>query len=166
MLMRASVLAVSGGICLATLAIGGAAHGQDDSTALESDETTVSIKAKDVVTARRAAYFLSTQAVGQIKAGIDEGGDLRRTASAARMLANWAMVLPSMFPEGSKVEGTRALDTVWSDRAGFEARASAYREAALELARVADEGDREGASNAFMQMASTCHACHQSYREE
>ncbi|HAU21675.1 MAG TPA: hypothetical protein DCS24_03610 [Erythrobacter sp.] len=88
MLKRASILAVSGGICLATLAIGGAAHGQDDSTALGSDETTVSIKAKDVVTARRAAYFLSTQAVGQIKAGIDEGGDLRRTASAARMLAN------------------------------------------------------------------------------
>lgn len=126
----------------------------------------VRMSPEQVVAARRASYFLSTQAIGQIKAGIDEGGDLRRTVSAAKMLANWAGVLPTMFPEGSNIETSRALDTVWSDREGFEARAAAYREAALHLAETASQGDREAAQAAFMDMAGTCHACHTTYREE
>lgn len=126
----------------------------------------VAMSAQEIVAARRASYFLSTQAVGQIKAGIAEGGDLRRTVTAAKMLANWAQVLPTMFPEGTNIEGSRALDTVWSDRAGFDARAAAYRDAALELARVAESGDRAASDAAFKAMAGTCHACHEAYREE
>lgn len=124
------------------------------------------MKAEDIVAARRATYFLSTQAVGQIKAATEEGGDLRRAVAGARMLANWAKVLPTMFPDGTKTEGSRALDTVWTDRAGFEARAAAYQQAAQEVARVAEEGNREETAKAFMVMAGTCHACHQSYRKE
>jgi len=132
----------------------------------EPASTKVAMASQEIVAARRAAYFLSTQAVGQIKSGIDEGGDLRRTAGAAKMLANWAQVLPTMFPEGTNIEGSRALDTVWSDRTGFEARAAAYRDAALELARVAGTGDRAASDTAFKAMAGTCHACHTAYREE
>jgi len=128
--------------------------------------TVVAIEPEDIVAARRATYFLSTQAIGQIKAGIDEGGDLRRTRAGAMMLANWAKVLPAMFPEGTDLESSRALPTVWSDRAGFELRAENYREAALELANVAQSGDRQAANAAFLAMAGTCHDCHKSYREE
>lgn len=131
-----------------------------------SRDDSVRMSAPDVVQARRATYFLSTQAVGQIKAGIDEGGDLRRTVSGAKMLAAWAKALPTMFPEGTNIDGSRALDNVWSDRAGFEARADDYRQAAEDLAQIAASGDRAAADAAFKKMAGTCHACHAQYREE
>lgn len=152
------------GIALGALAAF-AAYAQKGQTA-DAASAQVTLKAQEIVAARRAAYFLSTQAVGQIKAATEEGGDLRRAEAGGRMLANWAKVLPTMFPEGSNVEGTRALDTVWSDRAGFEARAADYQQAASEVARIAAEGNREETAKAFMAMAATCHACHTAYRKE
>ena len=140
--------------------------GASNAKASEDAVTSAVMDAEDIVAARRAAYFLSTQAVGQIKAGIDEGGDLRRTRSGAMMLANWAKVLASMFPDGTDLDSSRALSTVWSDREGFEAKANDYREAALKLAEVAQTGDRAAANSAFMAMAGTCHACHEAYREK
>lgn len=160
-----AILAVSAatlGLCLAIAAPASGAH--------EVQAAPVSVPASmtpdEVVAARRATFFLSTQAVGQIKAASEEGGDLTRAMTGARMLANWAKVLPSMFPEGTRTEGSHALETVWTDRAGFEARAAAYQQAALEVARVAEEGNREETAKAFMAMAGTCHACHQTYRKE
>ena len=126
----------------------------------------VIMQAEDVVSARRNTFFLSTRAIGQIKVGIEEGGDLGRARSAARMLGFWAGTLPKMFPEGSNTEASRALDTVWSDREGFEAAAASYRTAAFALADAAEAGDRAGARAAFGTLAGTCQACHQAYREE
>ncbi len=151
-------------LVVAALTLSATATSADDHSAEES--AVVSIAAEDIVTARRASYFLSTQAVGQLKAGIEEGGDLRRTRAAAMMLANWAEALPALFPEGSDRESSRALPTVWSDRAGFVSAAAAYRSAALKVAETAESGDREATNEAFMAMARTCHACHASYREE
>lgn len=150
--------ALAGGVAVALSA--GAAQAEDhDSPQL------VEMSPDDIVSARRVTYFLSTQAIGQIKVGIAEGGDLRRTQAGAMMLARWAETLPSMFPEGTNLERSRALPTVWSDREGFVSAAGAYRDAANELAARARDGDREGAQSAFMAMADTCQACHQSYRE-
>ena len=166
MKFRKGQLAAIACVGLASMVVTGPVLGEDQTEVAEVQSTMVSLSADEIVAARRATYFLSTQAIGQIKAGIDEGGDLRRTASGAKMLANWAKVLPTLFPEGTDISGTRALATVWSDREGFEARAAAYRDAALELAKFAGEGNRQEASAAFKRMAGTCHACHETYREE
>lgn len=128
-------------------------------------EGMVTMTAEDVVAGRRSAFFLSTRAVAQIKQGLSEGGNLRLTRGGAIMLSRWAETLPKMFPEGSQSEESRALDTVWTDRAGFEARAEDYRNAAIQLAQIAETGDREAANAAFMTMANACQSCHQSYRE-
>ena len=161
------------GICAALVGVGlfgavvvSAESGKYDGGDTSGEANGVTMAAEDIVATRRAGYFLSTQAVGQIKAGIEEGGDLRRTRAGAMMLANWAKAIPTLFPEGTDLESSRALSTVWSDRPGFEARAVAYREAALNLAETAATGDREASNSAFMAMAGTCHACHQTYREE
>lgn len=130
----------------------------------QATSAAVEMAASDVVRARRTAYFLSTQAVGQIKSGIAEDGNLDRSAAAARMLAQWAATLPSLFPEGTEIEGSKALPNIWTDRAGFEAAADAYRVAALDVAEVARTGDREATNAAFMEMAATCKACHDTYR--
>ena len=138
----------------------------DESATDEATSATVEMPAADIVQARRVTYFLTTQAVGMIKAGIDEGGDLRRTRGGAIMLSRWAETLPKMFPEGTDLPSSRALPNVWSDRGGFEAAAAAYRDAAKNLAETAATGDREASNAAFMAMAGTCHACHEKYREE
>lgn len=162
--MRKSVLGFIAAGALAGCSYSGGEVQSASSTAVEPG--TVAMPAADIVSARRTTFFLTTQAVGRIKAGIAEGGDLRQSRAGARMLSRWADTLPKMFPEGSNVDGTRALDTVWTDRAGFEARAAAYRDAANALAATAESGDREATNRAFMTMAGTCHACHQSYRME
>lgn len=163
--MKSPVLLVASTLMLSACV----ANFGSSNTALAPQPATVdgvTIAAEDVVQARRVSYFLSTQAVGQIKAGIDEGGDLRRTQGGAMMLARWAEAIPTMFPEGTNIEGSRALPTVWTDRVGFEAAAENYRLAALALAETAQTGDRQASNEAFLAMAGTCQACHQSYREE
>ena len=153
-------LAACGAAALATTQASAEAH--DD---LEAELATVEMSAADIVQARRVTYFLSTQAVGQIKAGIEEGGDLRRTRFAAQILVRWAETLPAMFPEGTAIEGSKALPTIWSDREGFEAAAAAYRDAAQGVMDAAETGDREATNAAFTAMAGTCQACHTAYRE-
>ncbi|WP_299192575.1 cytochrome c [uncultured Erythrobacter sp.] len=153
-------LAACGAAALVATQANAEAH--DD---LETELATVEMSAADIVQARRVTYFLTTQAVGQIKGGIEEGGDLRRTRFAAQLLVRWAETLPSMFPEGTDIEGSRALPTVWSDREGFEAAAAAYRDAAQGVMDAAETGDREATNTAFLTMAGTCQACHDTYRQ-
>lgn len=125
----------------------------------------ISMAPEQLVAGRRATFFLSTRAVGQIKDWTEGGGDQRQARVAAMQLSNWAAALPGMFPAGSGIEESRALPTVWSDRPGFEAAATAYRDSARSLAELIATDDREAAAVAFLAMADNCHACHTSYRE-
>jgi len=121
---------------------------------------------EQIVKARQSAYMLSAGDLSGIKAAIDGGGDLKGIAFPARALARWARTLTTLFPEGSNVPPTRALPAVWSDRAGFEARALAYAEAATRLAELAPAGDRAAITAQFDALRGTCAACHDSYRSE
>lgn len=156
----ALALAACGVAALVTTQANAEAH--DD---LEAELATVEMSAADIVQARRVGYYLSTQAVGQIKAGTEEGGDLRRARFAAQILVRWAETLPAMFPEGTDIEGSKALPTIWSDREGFEAAAAAYRDGAQGVMDAAETGDREATNAAFLTMAAACQACHVKYRE-
>lgn len=118
-----------------------------------------------VVKARQASFLMSAALVGQIKAAIDRGDDPKSVAFPARSLARWSAALPAMFPPGSNTAGTEALPAVWSDRAGFEAKAAAYNQAATRLAELAGASDRDGFRTQFAAMLGTCKACHDTYRK-
>ncbi len=121
---------------------------------------------EQIVAARQSAYLLSAGNLAGIKGVIDGGGDLKGIAFPARALARWARTLPAMFPEGSNVPPTHAKAEVWSDRAGFEARAQAYAAAATRLAELAPGGDRAAITAQFDALRGTCQACHEQYRGE
>lgn len=121
--------------------------------------------AADVIAGRQAAFLLSGALVGQIKAGIDRGDDPKTLGFAARSLANWAKAIPGMFPAGSAASNSEALPTVWSDRAGFEAKAADYAAAAAKLADLAKAGDKPGFAAQFAVLGGTCKACHDTYRK-
>ena len=117
------------------------------------------------VAGRQAAFLMSAAHMGAMKAGIARGDDPKAHAFAARSVARWAKALPGMFPKGSAAVASDALPTVWSDRAGFEAKAAAYASAADALAAAAGAGDAAAFGAAYARVGGTCQACHDVYRK-
>jgi cytochrome c556 len=120
--------------------------------------------APDIVSARQAAYGLSSVVFGGMRPVIEAGGDVKPLTRGARMIARWARSMPVMFPAGSNVGKTGATPAVWSDRPGFEAAAARYAEAASKLAVLAAANDREGFAAQYKVVGETCDACHKVYR--
>lgn len=118
-----------------------------------------------LIAARQAAFKLSGATFGNIKATIDAGGDVTKLAFPAGALADWAHALPGMFPPGSDGGTTRALPTVWSDRAGFEKAAANYGAEAKKLGDLARAGDAAGVAAQWGVVRGTCGACHDTYRQ-
>jgi cytochrome c556 len=156
---------MSNKLLAAAVTCGIAALGIGQAPALASDPAA---DAATLIRARQSALMLSAVAFGGMKATIDSGGDVSSQAFAARALARWSKTLPSMFPAGTgKASGTptKALDTIWTDRAGFEARATAYSDAAAKLAQLAEANDKPGFAAQWQVMRQTCSGCHDIYRE-
>ncbi|GGB59028.1 hypothetical protein GCM10011505_44780 [Tistrella bauzanensis] len=83
----------------------------------------------------------------------------------AEAIAAYAARIPGLFPQGSETGGdTKALATVWSDRAGFEAHAHDLETKALALAEAGRGGDMAAVGAAFGAVGKSCGACHQDYR--
>ena len=119
---------------------------------------------EQIVATRQAGYFLSGGSFASMKFAAEAGSDVRQLVFPARTLARWARTLPSLFPAGTQLPSSKALPEIWSDRAGFEARAQAYAEAAGRLAEAAQSGDREAFLARWAETRATCSACHDSYR--
>ena len=119
---------------------------------------------EQIVAARKAAYALSAADFVQLKAQANAGADVHNLVFPARALARWAQALPAMFPAGTNLPNSKALPTVWSDRAGFEARAAAYAAAATALAEAAQSGDRAAFLTRFGEVGQACSSCHDTYR--
>lgn len=156
---------MSNKLLAAAVACGIVALGIGQAPALASDPAA---DAATLIRARQSALMLSAVAFGGMKATIDSGGDVSSQAFAARALARWSKTLPSMFPAGTgKASGTptKALDTIWSDRAGFDARAAAYGDAAARLAQLAEANDKPGFAAQWQVVKQTCSGCHDVYRE-
>jgi cytochrome c556 len=121
--------------------------------------------ASGVIAGRQAGMLMSGGLMGGFKGAIDRGDDVKSQAFPARALATWAKAIPGMFPAGSGEGDTDALPAVWSDRAGFEAKAAAYAEAAAKLAELAKAGDKAGFAAQFQVVRGACGACHDSYKK-
>jgi cytochrome c556 len=116
------------------------------------------------VSARQTALDLSATTFGSMKAAVDAGQAPKTQAFAARALNRWAKTLPSLFPEGSGTASSKALPTVWSDRAGFEKAASGYADATARLQAAAEADDKAAFAEAWAATRDACGSCHKSYR--
>lgn len=120
--------------------------------------------AQDIITQRRDGLKGMGRQMEAIKAVTDAGGDTRPLAERVDTMITFYRGLPAMFPAGSGTGDTRALPTIWSDRAGFE-QAAANMVTALGALRVAAaSGDVAATTAAFRQAGGTCGACHRVYR--
>jgi cytochrome c556 len=69
-----------------------------------------------------------------------------------------------LFPAGSDKGDTKALPTVWSDMAGFQAASKAADAAYTQLATAAGSGDLAQLTAAFGATGKACGACHEKFR--
>ncbi|MDI1327914.1 MAG: cytochrome c [Brevundimonas sp.] len=139
---------------LGLLCVGGAANARGEGEAA-------------IIQGRQGAMMLSGVAMGAMKSAIDTGQAPSTQRFSTRALARWAHAVPGMFPAGTGPEAgvpTRAKPEVWSDRAGFEARAADYAAAADRLAELAGGEDAAAFSAQWSVVRQSCNTCHTAYK--
>ena len=105
----------------------------------------------------------SMKAISQtLKSGAAIDDDTGRHAAAiaetsARMLA--------LFPQGSGGHHGRAKPEIWSDWAGFAAKAEDMEAAADDLVDAVGIGDPAAVGAALKAVGATCGGCHDLYRK-
>ena len=130
-------------------------------------ETPAAPSPAQIVKARQAALMMSAITFAGLKQGAD-GGDVSKLGFPAGALAAWAAALPGLFPAGT-AQGTAGLDTkakaeIWSNRAGFEARAADYAAATAKLADLSKAGDGAGFTAQLAVVKKACDACHADFK--
>jgi cytochrome c556 len=121
------------------------------------------------ITERQALMKLIGSSYGSIKAAIDskDPAQIKAAEARARAIAFAAGAIPTMFPKGSDAMAgkTNALDTIWSDPAGFKKSAETMGAAITKLADALKSGDAPAALAAFGTAGKEgCGACHTTYR--
>jgi cytochrome c556 len=148
-------LIVAGAVAL--MCAGGAAGAQEDA-----------MSPAEIVAARQAALMMSGVTMGSIKAALDAGAPAQSMGFSSAALTRWARALPGMFPAGTGSDAlgaaTKAKPEIWTDRAGFEAKAGDYAAAAARLQELIAAGDTAGAQAQFMVVRASCQSCHDAYR--
>lgn len=135
-------------------------------TASEKPAAATTPTAAQLVAARTSSFMMSAGALSAMKHTIDAGEDVNKWAFGARGLSAWAASIPSMFPAGTNIAGSKALPTVWSDAPGFAAIAAKYSEDAAKLADLAKANDKAGFAAQWAVVRSNCESCHKTYRAE
>ena len=123
-------------------------------------------RSEAIVSGRQAAFKLSLASFLGLKAAITRGDDPKTMILPASALAAWGRAIPGMFPAEAPSPSSKALPTVWSDRAGFEVRAADMAAAAAQLATLAKAGDGSALNAQWEVLKGSCSACHDKYRAE
>ena len=118
----------------------------------------------DPVETRKAGQDLVSGTFAGIKAVVTTNGDVKTLESPAKAIQRWALVFPTLFPEGSDKGNTKAAPAIWTDAAGFQKAAVSLATASEALATAAKAGDAAAVAAAFKGMGEACGACHKDYR--
>ncbi|MFM5918571.1 MAG: cytochrome c [Novosphingobium sp.] len=120
--------------------------------------------AAELVSARQAAMDLSVSTLAMLSNASANNVPLKNLAFPAGGLAKWAAVLPSLFSDNTKGTASRAKPTVWTDRAGFQAKAQVYIDATKALSAAAAAEDKPAFDSALASTKAACKGCHDTYQ--
>lgn len=90
-------------------------------------------------------------------------------AANAKTMNTLAAALPTWFPRGSGVEArakSEAKANIWTDAAGFSAKASALQVQVSKLNQAAISGDVGAFKAQIRPTGGACKGCHDVYRQE
>lgn len=120
--------------------------------------------AKDRIDHMKAMGAATKAILDSLKSGKPDMVLIREKAAkidaSARDLPNW-------FPPGSGQKAyakSHALPVVWTDRAGFQAKAKDLQTAAAHLNAVAQSGQAAEIGGAFHDVGAACKACHEKFK--
>ncbi|XDZ66475.1 cytochrome c [Alphaproteobacteria bacterium LSUCC0684] len=130
--------------------IGGLAHAHKDATG--------------IVKERMDNFKKSQENLKSIRRLIRDG-EAEAIVPLADEIRNWAVRIPEYFPEGSGAAPSEAAAAIWEDVEGFRKAARSHEQAADTLSRLARSGDIAGLDDAFGELAGSCKACHQRFRQ-
>jgi cytochrome c556 len=146
--MRKTLVVAIAGALAAGAMVGGAA---------------VALAQAAVVKERQENRKQAGAAMRAIKAVIDAKGATSGAVEQAAKLKTLEAAFIKMFPPGSDKD-SKALPTVWSDWAGFQAADKAADAAYDKLAVAAGSGDMAALTAAFAEAGKACGACHDKFR--
>ena len=119
----------------------------------------------DPIVTRQNGQDLVFAVTSDMKRAVKTNEDVKPFADGAKAISQWALQFPTLFPPGSdKGHDTKALQTVWSDRGGFEKAAATLSDAAAKLSAAAKAGDQAAFAERFDAMTKACAACHKTYK--
>lgn len=124
---------------------------------------TIALAQADVVKERQENRKQTAAAMRAIKAVIDNKEPTSKAVEQAAKLKTLETAFVKLFPAGSDKD-TKALPTVWSDMAGFQAASKAADAAYDKLAVAAGSGDQAALATAFADTGKACGACHDKFR--
>jgi cytochrome c556 len=102
--------------------------------------------------------------VGQMLSGNREF-DQQQIAEAARSIATHGASFERMFPAGSTMHPSEALEAIWTDWESFMKTTDSMQISATALADVALAAeDPSDIKPAFGKLGATCKSCHQDFR--
>ena len=118
----------------------------------------------ELVAARQAGMDLSAATLTLLKNASTNGVPLKNLTFPSSGLAKWAVVLPTMFSANTKSVVSRAKQTIWTDRAGFNAKAQTFIDATKALSAAAAADDKPAFDAALASTGAACKGCHESYQ--
>jgi cytochrome c556 len=126
--------------------------------------TTVAFAQADVIKQRQENRKATALEMRAIKGIVEAKGNTKDIIAHAAKLKELEGAFDKLFPAGSDKGETKALRTVWSDRAGFQAASRNADSAYDKLAMAAGSGDMAATTAAFGDAGKACGACHSKYR--
>jgi len=126
---------------------------------------TLTLTAEQTIALRQAGQHLVGANFADMKRAVEaKVTDVKPFKANAEAIEGWFHNFPLLFPPGTETGGnTKALPTVWSNRAGFDKAAADLRQAAQTLAREADANDPAAFAAAFQETGKACGACHRAF---
>jgi cytochrome c556 len=132
--------------------------------ALVAGGATFAFAQADVIKERQENRKQVAAAMRTIKGVVDSKGDTKAVVEAAAKMKMLENAFVKLFPAGSDKGDTKALPTVWSDWAGFQAASKNADAAYDKLAVAAGSGDIAAVTAAFGDAGKACGACHTKFR--
>jgi len=125
---------------------------------------TIALAQDDVIKQRQENRKQTAATMRAIKGVIDAKGDVKTIVPQAAKLKELELAFVKLFPAGSDKGDTKALPTVWSDMAGFQAASKNVDGAYDKLAVAAGSGALAAVTTAFGDTGKACGACHEKFR--
>ena len=124
-------------------------------------------KAEDAIKYRQSALFVMGQHFGRLGAMANGKApfDARLAQENADVVAAMARLPWAGFGPGTdKGAPTKSKPTIWSEQAKFKEHADKLVAESAKLAAASKTGNLDAFKTAFQATASSCKACHDSYR--